>query len=119
MSIDGGANVDLASRPVGEDLVVGSWAGVGTLYRKAGDTSWTSITAPDSGGVESAHQYPQLLEGGRLVLFTVLGPSMMWHDARIVVQDIESGQRTTVATEATYGRYVPTGYREPRYSRYT
>jgi serine/threonine-protein kinase len=108
--IDGGTMVDLASRPIGEDLVVGSWASVGTLFRPAGDTTWMSITTPRSGGTESAHQYPQLLEGGRSVLFTVLGPSMMWHDASIVVQDIESGRRTTVATGATYGRYVSTGH---------
>ncbi len=108
--IDGGTMVDLASRPIGEDLVVGSWAGAGTLFREAGDTTWISITAPDSGGVESAHQYPQLLEGGRSLLFTVLGPSMMWHDASVVVQDLESGERTTVATGATYARYVPTGH---------
>jgi len=105
--IDGGTMVDLASRPIDEDLVVGLWER-GALFRKAGDTTWIPITTPDSG--ESAHQYPQLLQGGRSVLFTILGPSMMWHDASVVLQDIESGERTTVATGATDGHYVPTGH---------
>ncbi len=108
--IDGGTMVDLASRPIDEDLVVGLWERGGVLFRKAGDTTWVRITTPDSGGVESAHQYPQMLQGGRSVLFTILGPSMMWHDASVVVQDIESGERTTVAAGATYGHYVPTGH---------
>jgi len=108
--IDGGSMVDLATRPIGEDLVNAGWGGPGMLLRRAGDTIWTEISALDSSGVEGAHGWPQLLEGGRSVLFTILGPSMMWHDASIVVQDIESGERTTVVTGGTYGRYVPTGH---------
>ena len=44
------------------------------------------------------------------VLFTVLGPSMMWHNARVVVEELATGNRTTVADGATFGRYVPTGH---------
>jgi tRNA A-37 threonylcarbamoyl transferase component Bud32 len=108
--IDGGSMVDLSSRPIDEDLVSAGWGGPGTLLRRAGDTIWTEIAALDSGGVEGAHGWPQLLESGQSVLFTILGPSMMWHDASIVVQDIESGERTTVVTGGTYGRYIPTGH---------
>ena len=108
--IEGGSAVDLSRRPIGEDIVSGSWSQSGLLRRRAGDTAWTVITALDSGGAEAAHLWPQLLQDGRSVLFTILGPSMMWHDAKIVVQDLASGERTTVVNEGTYGRYIPTGH---------
>jgi len=39
----------------------------------------------------------------------VLGPGMMWNDARVVVQDLATGVRTTIAERATYGRYLAGG----------
>jgi serine/threonine-protein kinase len=108
--VGGGSMVNLASRPIDEDLVSGSWTQPGLFRRRAGDTTWTNITALDSGGVSAAHLWPQLLDGGRLVLFSMMGPSMMWNDASIVLQDLKTGERTTIATGATYGRYVPTGH---------
>jgi len=111
VSIDGGAITDLSSRIIDEDIIIGSWFESGGIHlRRAGDTGWTRITNLDSAAAEAAHQWPQLLEGSRSVLFTILGASMMWHDASVVVQDIESGERTTVATGGTFGRYVPTGH---------
>jgi len=34
----------------------------------------------------------------------------MWNDARVVVEEIGTGVRTTIAEGRTYGRYVPTGH---------
>ncbi len=110
VSVDGGSAVDLASRPLAEDFVFASWNVSGVSLRRGGDTITKQITTLDSAGVEAAHLWPQLVDGGRSVLFTVLGPSMMWHDARIVMQDLESGERTDIVTAGTFGRYVPTGH---------
>jgi len=59
---------------------------------------------------EIGHLWPQAFADGRLVVFTVLGPSGLWHDASVVVQDLATGERTTVAEKATFGRYVSTGH---------
>ena len=108
--LSGGPIVNAASRPLGEDIISSAWLRPGVRRRRAGDTAWKLITKPDSGGGVAAYMWPQLLEGGQSVLYTILGPSGMWHDARIVLEDLTSGARTTVASEATYGRYVPTGH---------
>ena len=59
--------------------------------------------------VESTHAWPQSLDGGRLVLFTVVGRSGLWDDAKVVLQDVETRERVTVVERGTFGRYVPTG----------
>ena len=102
--------VNVASRPLGEDIVSAGWLRPGVFRRRAGDTAWTLITKLDSGGAVAAYMWPQQLEGGQSVLYTRMGPSGMWHDSRIVLEDLTSGERTTVASEGTYGRYVPTGH---------
>ncbi len=108
--LDGGPAISLSGRAFAEDLVVGAWGARGLFRRRAGDTAWHQITTLDSSGLKAAHVWPQLLDGGRSVLYTSLGPSMMWQDASVVLQDLESGAVTTVATGATYGRYVSTGH---------
>jgi serine/threonine-protein kinase len=110
VALSGGPIANVSSRPIGEDIVTGGWSRPGLSRRRAGDTTWTVITKLDSGGAVAAHMWPQLLEGGRSVLYTVMGPSMMWHDTRIVLEDLTSGERTTVVNGGTDGRYVPTGH---------
>ncbi len=67
------------------------------------------LTAIDS-LTEGDHMWPQLFPGGDLLLYTSLGPGMLWNAARIVVEDLATGAQTTVAERATFGRYVPTGH---------
>jgi serine/threonine-protein kinase len=110
VSLSGGQIVNAATRPLGEDIIGSEWLRPGVFRRSAGDTVEKLITKRDSGGGAAAYMWPQLLEGGQSVLYTVLGPSGMWYDARIVLEDLTSGERTTVAREGTYGRYVPTGH---------
>jgi hypothetical protein len=110
VSLSGGLIVNAASRSLGEDIIRSEWLRPGVSRRRDGDTAWKLITKPDSGGRGAAYMWPQLLEGGQSVLYTILGPSGMWYDARIVLEDLTSGERTTVASEGTYGRYVPTGH---------
>jgi hypothetical protein len=110
VALSGGPIVNAASRPLGEDIIRSEWLRPGVSRRRDGDTAWKLITKPDSGGGVAAYMWPQLLEGGQSVLYTRMGPSGMWHDSRIVLEDLTSGERTTVASEGTYGRYVPTGH---------
>jgi len=56
---------------------------------------------------------PQILPGGDALLFTLatLGAGQdVWDRARIVVQRLKSGERTTVVDGGSEGRYVSTGH---------
>jgi serine/threonine-protein kinase len=58
-----------------------------------------------------AFHNPQLLAGGENVLFTVApGVTPDWDNADVVVQSLSSGDRKTVLTGVTDGRYLPTGH---------
>ncbi|MCH7876345.1 MAG: serine/threonine-protein kinase, partial [Gemmatimonadetes bacterium] len=99
-----------------------SWGGDGTIVYASGIGSSGLWRIPASGGVperittvidsvlETAHIWPQSLAAGKLVLFTVVGPSGGRVDAKIALKDLETGERKTVIEGATYGRYVPTGH---------
>ena len=113
VAISGGAPVTLcaAGNPFGanwgaDDTIVfgqgneGLWQVPGT-----GGTKQHLITL-DSG--EYGHG-PQILPGGKAVLFTV-GRGGIWDDAQIVVQDLETGERKVLINGGTDARYVPTGH---------
>jgi hypothetical protein len=62
--------------------------------------------------LETAHAWPQALPDGAGILFTVLGPSGGWADARLAV--LEEGayahRYIDVGQPATFARYVGTGH---------
>jgi serine/threonine-protein kinase len=109
VSIEGGPMVDLVAQLSNVPLVIGTVMGGGVRRRLPGSNEWEAITNPGTLG-EGAHAWAQLMPEERDVLFTVLGPSYMWHGAAVVVEDIETGARDTVVQDATYGRYLPTGH---------
>ena len=53
---------------------------------------------------------PQLLPGGRAILFTLLARRSEWDTAQIVVQSLDSGRRHVVVERGADARYVPTGH---------
>ena len=123
VSVDGGPVTEIAGARVSSEFPCpgGSWSPDGTIvYRPDGSTVLLRI--PAVGGtpvplttivdpaVETFHVWPQLLDDGRRVLFTIIGPSGVWGDAQVVIEDLETGERTTVVSQGTYGRYVPPGY---------
>ena len=62
---------------------------------------------------------PQVLDGGKLLLFTLstgLGPSR-WDTAQVVVQSMTSGERHVVASGASAARYVASGLGSARAQR--
>jgi serine/threonine-protein kinase len=56
------------------------------------------------------HRWPQVLPGGKAVLFTEHGTGFNFDDANIVVQPLRTGQRKIVQRGGTFGRYFPGGY---------
>jgi eukaryotic-like serine/threonine-protein kinase len=66
------------------------------------------VVSVDEKKGESAHG-PQLLPGGRAVLFT-LATDGRWNEAQIVVQRLDSGERKVVLRGGRDARYVETGH---------
>jgi Tol biopolymer transport system component len=54
-------------------------------------------------------QSPQLIDEGRAVLFTLRTDESDWNRSNIVVQDLQSGTRTTLIQGGTDGRALPGG----------
>ncbi len=114
VSVSGGAPVVLCampSPPYGvtwetDNTILFGLANTG-IWRVSGDGGIPErIITVDAG--QRAHG-PQLLPGGRTVLFT-LAQSASWDEAQIVVQSLDGGTRKTVIPGGTGGRYLPTGH---------
>ena len=59
---------------------------------------------------EISHRFPQVLPGGRAVLFTVSTEVDIGAGAALVAVDLASGARTTVHPGGYFGRYVASGH---------
>ena len=113
VAISGGAPVTLcdAGNPSGA-----SWTEENTIvYGEGSDGIW-QVSA--NGGEpellveveesELAHG-PQLLPGGKAILFTLAGSSN-WDEARIVAQSLDTGERRVLIEGGSDARYLPTGH---------
>ena len=69
------------------------------------------VTRLDSATGEISHRFPQLLPGGKWVIFT-LKPSNItsFDDAIIVAENIETHERHELVRGGSWGHYVPTGH---------
>jgi serine/threonine-protein kinase len=118
ISIQGGAAVTLCDAP---DDRGGSWGEDGTIVfaplvgaplskvSSAGGTPQT-LTSLDLQMGELTHRWPQVLPGGKAVLFTSSTLTGNYEDADIVLYSMASGQRKTVYRGGFYARYLLTGH---------
>jgi Tol biopolymer transport system component len=112
--VGGGTSVALARIPnpygvswSGDRLVAGVSDPPRILAIPAdGGTVTTLITLAS----DELAQLPQLVNGGRSVLFTLLKGDGPWQDANVVVQDLASGTRTVLVEHGTDARVVDAGY---------
>lgn len=119
LALSGGSVVEIASADMGPGITWGeddqiyfsSLGGNGGIWRVpvAGGVPGP-VTAVADSAAEHAHAWPQLLPGGKQLLFTVLGPSGGALDSRVVVETIGSGVRRTLVDQGTFGRYLPSGH---------
>jgi len=80
----------------------------GGLWRvSAAGGAATALTSPDSSHGEQGHYWPQMLPGGKAVLFTALSTVTR---ARIDVLALATGKRKTVIRDGSNAWYVPTGH---------
>ena len=117
VSVMGGAVLTLCDAPEGRG---GDWGEDGNivfaprpssglfLVSDAGGTPM-ELTKLDSSTGERSHRWPQLLPGGKAVLFTD-STSLNINEANIVVESLGIGRRKIVERGGTLGRYLPGGY---------
>jgi eukaryotic-like serine/threonine-protein kinase len=70
------------------------------------------LTVPDKEKGERTHRWPEILPGGKAVLFTIgtLNSPGYYDDARIGVLSLETGQRQILIEGASLARYAATGH---------
>jgi serine/threonine protein kinase len=67
------------------------------------------LTKPEQTG-EATHRWPQILPGGKSVLFTGNAITGNYEGASIQVLSLETGKWKVVQPRGYYGRYLPGGY---------
>jgi serine/threonine-protein kinase len=68
------------------------------------------LTKAEAANGEVSHRLPQVLPGGKAVLFTILWTFFVWNDAQSVVQSLENGQRRVLVEGASDARYASSGH---------
>jgi serine/threonine-protein kinase len=70
-----------------------------------------ALTTLDAARQETSHRYPEVLPGGRAILF-LAGPPLdgAWYDATLVAQELATGQRHVLIQGAAQAHYVAPGY---------
>ena len=119
VSADGGAAVLICSAPDVEGI---SWGendtivfaatygtrGLSKVLAGGGKPQALTSTVKGAQSAEEAHRWPQVLPGGKAVLFTAWSRNL--EDAQIVVQRLDSDERRVILRGGTFARYVPTGH---------
>jgi serine/threonine-protein kinase len=117
IAVTGGAAITLCDAPAGRG---GSWGDDGTVtFTASGAPSVSLSSVSEAGGQpkpltkladgENSQRWPQLLRGGKTVLFTA-GSAGGYDDGMIVAQRLPDGPRKIVQRGAYFGRYLLSGH---------
>jgi serine/threonine protein kinase len=116
ISVEGGAAVDLCGAPA---FFGGSWGEDGNIIAALNIVGGLS-RIPSVGGVptpvtelkqgEITHRWPQILPGGKAVLFTSSISTAGFDGASIDVISLADRRRKTLVGGGTFGRYLPSGH---------
>src|ERR1700675_2461601 len=118
VSVQGGATVTLCDAPTGHG---GSWAEDGNIVfvptirsgvfrvSSAGGAAEPLTTLNREAG-EITQRWPQVLPGGKSVIFTSHTHGGNYEDADIVAYSMSSGQRKVLLQKGYYSRYLPSGH---------
>ena len=119
VSLSGGATLTVCSAPSSrgaswgpDDTIVFTPAsGPSGLYRvsAAGGTP-KPLSFVDRKKGELSHRWPEILPGGKEVLFTIWAANFNWDNQRIGVLSLKTGERRVLVEGGTYARYVPSGH---------
>jgi len=116
-ALQGGAPVTLCDAA---DARGGSWGDDGSIIFSAAVDSGFLMRVSSAGGtpqpltkmgkIDSFHLWPQVLPGGKDVLFTMSANPFSWEDGDIGVVSVKTGQIKIVQHGGYYGRYLPSPY---------
>ncbi len=120
IAVTGGSVVTLCDAPNGRG---GAWGEDGTIVFLP-NTAGSLMRVSSAGGMpepltslaegEFTQRWPQVLPGGKAVLFSGGGVAAgAWDDASLVVQALPTGARTLVQRGGYHGRYLPSGLGSP------
>jgi serine/threonine-protein kinase len=117
ISVHGGAAVSICEAPTlrgaswGEDgtivLTPDIYSGLVRVSDAGGKTQ--VLTEPSKKG-ERTHRWPQILPGGRTVLFTAHTEAAGFDNATIEALDLKTGDWKPVLKGGYYARYLPSGH---------
>jgi serine/threonine-protein kinase len=74
-----------------------------------GDGAQRPLTRLDEAAGEVSHRWPQVLPGGRDVLFTVASEDGTYDEARLETVSLATGRRRRLLEAAAHGRYIAGG----------
>jgi eukaryotic-like serine/threonine-protein kinase len=109
------ATLDNASRGavwLPNDTIVFATASRSTGLQQvsAGGGPVTVLTRPDAARGELDHMWPELLPGGRAVLFTIVPTNLRLEDAQIAVLDLQTHTQKIVVRAGSHAHYVASGH---------
>ena len=112
ISLEGGAAVTLCDAPLARG---GSWGEDGTIIAALSNNGALS-RIPSAGGApapmtqlapgEATHRWPQILPGGKAVIFTAHTSAGGFDGANIEVMTLADHRRKTLQRGGTFGRYL-------------
>jgi eukaryotic-like serine/threonine-protein kinase len=117
--VQGGAPVTLCGAP--GYAGGGSWGDDGNIIAAIDEGLSGLVRVPSGGGApvqvtqlrkekgETEHAWPQVLPGSQAVLFTAYGTGT-FDDGEIAVVSFKTGERKTLHSGASFGRYLPSGH---------
>jgi serine/threonine-protein kinase len=120
VAVTGGPAVTLATFDGGsrgatwgpdDTIIVATTGGTSGLQRVgAGGGPTTVLTRPDRAQGELDHLWPEMLPGGRAVLFTITAVAGGLDAAQVAILNLETGVRTVLVRGGSHAHYVPSGH---------
>jgi serine/threonine-protein kinase len=106
-TLDGNAPRGAAWGP--DDAIIFATTNAATGLQRVGATGGptTVLTRPDAAHGEADHYWPELLPGGRAVLFTIRALTGGLDAAQVAVLDLQTGTRTILVRGGSHAHYVP------------
>jgi serine/threonine-protein kinase len=118
ISVTGGAAVTLCDAPLGRG---GTWGEDGSIvFTPNGTGNATLLQVSSDGGKpetqttlaqgETTHRWPELLPGGKALLYTANTSNASWEGANIVVRPFPKGTPKVLVRGGYYARYLRSGH---------
>jgi len=109
-TLDGNAPRGATWAPDDTIIVATNDGTIGLQRVRAAGGSTTVLTRPDPAQGEADHYWPELLPGGRAVLFTITAVTGGLDAAQVAVLDLQTGTRKVLVRGGSHAHYAPSGH---------